>query len=225
MDNNIVAHRGWHNKLILENTMEAFEKAYENGLYGIEFDMRWTKDLVPIIHHDESCKRVFKKKIRVNDLTFAELREIEPLIPSLEEVIIRFGKKIHLFIEFKDKFYPSIGKQRLILEKLLSNLVACEDYHFLSLAESQFKLFDNFIDQSKIFVAELNMRKLSKLSCLNNYGGITGHYYLLTNKILQKHKLLSQKIGTGFVKNQGVLQRETKREVDWIFTDHPWRLL
>lgn len=223
--NNIVAHRGWHNKNIKENTMKAFEMALENNLYGIEFDVKWTKDLVPIIHHDDTCKRVFKSPIRINKIIFSELREKIPEIPTLEEVVDQFGKKIHFFIELKDKEYIAIDKQKVILQNILSPLIAVEDYHFLSLGTRQFKLFNNFPDLAKIFVSEINVRKLSKIALVENYGGITGHYLLFTKKLLAKHHAAGQKVGTGFVKSKKLLIKEQSRGVDWIFTDHPWNLL
>ncbi len=43
----IISHRGIHDQReIKENTMEAFKLAEEKGVYGIELDFRWTRDLV-----------------------------------------------------------------------------------------------------------------------------------------------------------------------------------
>ena len=43
--------------------MQAFQLAVKHGSYGIEFDVRWTKDLVPVIHHDCDCSRVWGRSI------------------------------------------------------------------------------------------------------------------------------------------------------------------
>jgi len=49
----IISHRGEHDNIsAIENTLPAFDNARANGVWGIEFDIRWTADLVPVIIHD-----------------------------------------------------------------------------------------------------------------------------------------------------------------------------
>lgn len=221
----IVAHRGWHNSLLKENTIAAFDKCLEEDLFAIEFDVRWTKDLVPIVHHDESTFRVFGKHIDINSTLFKDLRKNCPDIPTLEEVVSKFGKHIHMFIELKDKVYPELEKQKIVLENILKPLEAKTDFHFLSLDESQFKAFDNFNNDCKVFVSQINANELSACALSSNYAGMSGHYILLNNKIVSSHVQRGQKVGTGFLKGKTALTRELNRDIEWIFTDHPWRLL
>jgi glycerophosphoryl diester phosphodiesterase len=221
----IVAHRGWHNSEIQENTIEAFDKCVESNLFAIEFDVRWTKDLVPVIHHDESAYRVFDIDVKIKSLDFLKLRELIPDIPTLEEVITRYKNKIHMFIELKDKDYPNIDEQKLTLFNILKAVNPKEDFHFLSLSEDQFDLFDNFDNDCKVFVSETNINEISPIALAKNYAGITGHYLLTTDNIVSLHRAQSQKVGTGFLKNKTPLFRELNREIDWIFTDQPWQLL
>ena len=57
----IISHRGEHdNKMVYENTIPAFDRVNEAGVWGIEFDIRWTKDLKPVVFHDRDLPRVFK---------------------------------------------------------------------------------------------------------------------------------------------------------------------
>lgn len=48
----IIAHRGF-SSLYPENTMLAFKKAYEKGVYAIELDVHLSKNNELIIIHDE----------------------------------------------------------------------------------------------------------------------------------------------------------------------------
>jgi len=49
----IVSHRGEHdNKIVKENTLAAFDRVLHQGIWGIELDIRWTKDLQPVVIHD-----------------------------------------------------------------------------------------------------------------------------------------------------------------------------
>ena len=52
----VFAHRGFSGKYP-ENTMLAFAKAVEAGCDGIEIDVHLTKDMVPVIIHDDCVDR------------------------------------------------------------------------------------------------------------------------------------------------------------------------
>ncbi len=57
----IVSHRGQHDTPgVRENTLAAFETARACGVWGIELDIRWTRDLVPVVTHDPDLRRVFQ---------------------------------------------------------------------------------------------------------------------------------------------------------------------
>lgn len=217
----IIVHRGWFLGVeAIENTLEAFELCVDKGLYGIEFDVRWTKDLVPVIHHDPTLMRLFEDKRKISELNFDELRARFPLIPRLDEVITRFGKKIHLLIELKEEHFPELEKQRKILRETLSVLREGEDYHLLSLASSNFQKFCDYKKESMIMVSTKNPEQVSAEVSKHGYGGFMGHYFLIGDKYFKKHPGI--KFGTGFPANVNTFKREILRpEVEWIFTNHP----
>ncbi|MEL6307861.1 MAG: glycerophosphodiester phosphodiesterase [Chloroflexota bacterium] len=47
----ILAHRGDSRKAH-ENTLSAFQSAYETGADGFEFDIRLSSDGIPVVHHN-----------------------------------------------------------------------------------------------------------------------------------------------------------------------------
>jgi len=77
------------------------------GTDAVEFDVRRSKDGVPVVVHDEDLKRIAGVDKRVSDLTLEELKKIKVLgrefIPTLDEVLSEFGNKIPLFVEVKDE--------------------------------------------------------------------------------------------------------------------------
>ena len=94
---NIYAHRG-NSGFFPENTMYAFKKSLDLGIYGIEIDVQKTKDGILVVHHDETLGRMFDGKGSIKKSTFEQLRELnlkdEELknkadckIPTLEEVL------------------------------------------------------------------------------------------------------------------------------------------
>ena len=115
------AHRGLHDDKLPENSLPAFIAARDAG-FGIELDVRLTKDEVMVVFHDDDLKRMCGKDIRVDALTFSELREYTLLdtdvtVPTLAEVLAAVDGKIPLLIEIKE----DAGNKR-VSEKLATEL-------------------------------------------------------------------------------------------------------
>jgi glycerophosphoryl diester phosphodiesterase len=216
----IVSHRGEHdNRSVFENTTKAFDRVLEKGVFGIEFDLRWTKDLKPVVLHDRDTKRLYNKDMAVSETVFQDLRKALPEIPSLEEIILRYGKKLHLMVEIKKEAYPEPSKQTGILKELFSGLEPVKDYHFISLSPEMFGMVGFAPNSALIPIARLNVESISRTALRNGYGGISGHYILMADSLLKKHKDKSQKIGTGFVESKNSLFREINRGVEWVFSN------
>ena len=87
-----IAHRGLHDKkLIIENSLEAFENAMEHNL-AIECDIVLSKDKEIIVFHDYDLKRMCGINSNINDLSTNEIRKLKLLdtdckIPSLDEML------------------------------------------------------------------------------------------------------------------------------------------
>jgi glycerophosphoryl diester phosphodiesterase len=107
----IIGHRGASGSHP-ENTMAAFQAAFDIGSDGVEMDVRLTRDGVPVICHDRDLTRIAGKPDRINQLTWRELRKIDAgtwfstaftgeRIPSLERVLDRFGNRMELHLELK----------------------------------------------------------------------------------------------------------------------------
>jgi len=217
----IISHRGVYDNLkVFENTVSAFDRAKALGVWGIEFDLRWTRDLCPVASHDSDLRRVFGSKLEIRKATLAELKSECPLVPSLAEMIQRYGKQIHLMIEIKAEAYPDPARQGRILKDLFAPLEPEEDYHFLTMTPKMFDLIE-FVPKSTFLpIARFNFFRLSKLAIEQNYSGLAGHYFLLTKSRLKKHRELKQKLATGYVNSKNCLFRELNRNVEWVFSDN-----
>jgi glycerophosphoryl diester phosphodiesterase len=213
----IIAHRGAHtttpNKII-ENTHAAFERALELGCWGIEFDVHATKDGIIVVNHDPTLDRLWNVKASISQLTFKELHHRAPLIPTLAEVVERYGKRLHLFVELK----VYIDENALLAT--LAPLSPEVDYHLLSLDESIFSPLKQFAKTTMLLVpVHNNVTKFCNLSLEKKYGGILGHYLLLTKSKKQRLEAANQRIGVGIVDSKFCLYREIDRGHDWIFTN------
>jgi glycerophosphoryl diester phosphodiesterase len=221
----IVSHRGEHdNKKVRENTIAAFDRILEQGVWGIEFDIHWTKDLQPVVIHDSDCRRIFGSTLEVSMVTLEELQNSIPEIPSLDQVVQRYGKKIHLMIELKQEKFPDPQCQQTRLEAIFCSLEAGTDFHILALAPSLFELVGFLPDRALLAVAELNVREISEIALQQNYTGFSGQYLLISDSRIRKHAGRNQKTGTGFVRSRYCFYRELNRGVEWIFTNHALKL-
>jgi glycerophosphoryl diester phosphodiesterase len=221
----IVSHRGEHDNIsVFENTLAAFDRARDHGVWGIECDIRWTRDLVPVVFHDSDLQRLFGDSLIIGQTMFQQLRKEFPQIPTLFEVLARYGKNMHLMIEIKNEAYPDSASQGRILSQAFSDLIPEEDFHFLALEPHLFKYADFVPPTAFIPVAQLNLREMSRLTLQKNYGGIAGHYLFITGAHVRVHQTHGQKIGTAYVCSRNSLFREINRGVDWIFSNHACKI-
>jgi glycerophosphoryl diester phosphodiesterase len=170
----LIAHRGAHGRKsqCIENTDAAFALALQLGCWGIELDVHVTADGVVVVHHDPDLNRLWGVNLAIRDITFQQLRACAPLVPSLAEVVQRYGQSMHLFIELKA---PITAERELLT--ILQPLTPCVNYHIISLDEATLATLSGFPTKSLLLVAQHNnTKRFCELSLQNNYGGVLGHY-------------------------------------------------
>lgn len=165
-----IAHRGLYGDNIKENTIKAFDNAFNNGYEGIEFDVRLTKDKIPVILHDSFLSRVFGVKGLLKNYTYQELLDNKIEIPKFEDVISRYNNKV-MIIELKEK----IDITKYIKDKRNLYYISSFNYDYISYLNKSgyYKLgvinyiLNSGIDYSKIdFIMVLDSiynKKLFKL--------------------------------------------------------------
>ncbi len=105
-----IAHRGLHDNTsdAPENSMAAFKKAVDAG-YGIELDVRLTRDGIPVVFHDEDLKRASGGIEKISDLTYEQLKKYklfssQETIPLFEDILTMIDGKVPLIIEIKAEY-------------------------------------------------------------------------------------------------------------------------
>jgi glycerophosphoryl diester phosphodiesterase len=217
----IISHRGsYDNQHILENTLAAFDRAAGAGVWGIEMDIRWTRDLVPVIYHDEDLDRLHGCRQSIASLTHAELKKSCPAIPTLTEVVARYGKNFHLMIEVKQQLWPAPSLQEQTLMEILKPLEPIRDYHLLTLHPALLQNFYRFPPRVRVVVADGWPAVSSRWVRRHHWGGFCGHYLLVGKAMVRRHHRQQQQVGTGFIGSRSCLCRELNRGIDWIFSNH-----
>ncbi|GAB5451686.1 MAG: glycerophosphodiester phosphodiesterase family protein [Halioglobus sp.] len=221
----IIAHRGEHdNRNVFENTLHSFQLALDAGVWGIECDIRFTRDRVPVICHDPTANRVFGTPVEIAQTTFADLRAALPQIPSLEELVAQFGGRAHLMLELKNEEWPEPQRQCDSLREALAPLEPVRDFHLLSLHPPLYERVDFAPASCFVPVAETNVDTISRFALERGCAGLGGHYLLSGKTVKRRHDGAGQQLGTGFPTSGNCLRRELNRGVEWIFTNHAVKL-
>jgi len=217
----VISHRGQHDNLtVMENTLTAFDTAVQAGVWGLELDIRWTRDLKPVVFHDSNLMRIFQDPLEIRKTDRKTLINAFPLIPPLEAVLEQYGRRAHLMVELKAEHYPEPERQASLLADCFSGLKPARDFHFLSLDTDMFRHVDFVPSEALLPVSQLNFRRFSRLALSRGYAGVAGHYCFVNNRMAAQHKARGQNVGVGYPCSRNSLFREINRGVAWIFSNH-----
>lgn len=216
----IVAHRGaYDNREVVENTMAAFEAFERVGGWGIELDIRWTRDGEPVVSHDPDGRRLFGLAQPIAALDGATLRRRLPQVPALADVVARFGGRLHLMVEIKSLFQDDPLQTRRRLQGHLEGLVPGRDFHLLSLDTRLLERLAFQPSPACLPIARINTRQALRSARSRGWGGLTGHYSMVCRAHIEDLHRRGLQVGTGFVNSASCLYREIERGVDWFFSD------
>lgn len=120
-----------------ENTLVSFQAAHKAGVQGIELDVQLTKDLIPVVIHDERLERTTNGIGFVKDFLYEDLVRLDAgqafstrfqgtTIPSLERVLDWMtSTSLILNIELKNSRFPYDHLETKVLE-LLTHYHLCD---------------------------------------------------------------------------------------------------
>lgn len=221
----IVAHRGiYDNVRVFENTLPAFDAADEAGIWGIECDVRWTRDHIAVVHHDPDGRRLFDSQRPIEALTLLELQQTYPAIPTLATMVARYGRRRHLMIEVKAPacIAPEVVNRSLAAD--LAPLTPGDDFHLMSFSIPFLAAIEAFPHRACLPIARLNPGAASRAVADYGFGGLTGHYAVISRRRVAALLRQGRCVGTGLVNSRGCMFRELTRRVDWLFSDRPLAL-
>jgi glycerophosphoryl diester phosphodiesterase len=104
------AHRGLFDakqqSLLPENSLSAFQRAIDFN-YGIELDVHWSSDGIPMVFHDETLERMTALQGSIRErssevLKKTQLLDSDQYIPSLAEVFELVKGQVPILVEIKN---------------------------------------------------------------------------------------------------------------------------
>ncbi|MGA1939162.1 glycerophosphodiester phosphodiesterase [Arcobacter sp. YIC-310] len=238
-DKLIIAHRGFKS-FYVENSLEALIKSSLDSDF-IEFDIQFTKDYIPIIHHDETLKRMSNiqdiKKFKaykpwfIKDFNFSEIQDLNikgTKLSTLSE-FLNIAREKNIFFNLEIKKLPkNINKIKaidIIIQKIeyynCSKLVL-----FSSFKHEYLEIINNYKKDYAIGVLDENTKRENLVGYLKKLNAQT---YNINKELInekQIKKLKKEKIETFVytINNKKSIDKVLKKGVKGVFTDYPYKL-
>ena len=131
-----IIHRGLAKKNFKENTLKSFNYCFKKR-YGVETDLRCTKDNKIVCFHDFNLKSKFKINKFLKNICYDELKRISKKenleVPLLKDLIKLSKNKRFLLLELK----PLFNKSNLV--NLINNIKKLKKYGLISFKEKNLK--------------------------------------------------------------------------------------
>jgi glycerophosphoryl diester phosphodiesterase len=237
----IIGHRG-ASAVAPENTTAAFREALAVGADGIEFDVRLTRDGVPVVIHDSTLRRTGSLPHRVADLTWGEVSKIDvgswfagtfanQTVPSLAELFTLFqSNNSKLYLEMK---CDSPAEQRPLAEACvkaidehsLRSRVVVECFQLSAL--KILKEIDPNIKTVALFEPSFtNPSLLSDQRIINQAmdvgaAALALHHRLARESLVQKAKTTELHVAVWTVDDPAWIERAQAIGIDALITNNP----
>lgn len=130
----VIGHRGAA-AYAPENTLEAIQTAADMGAEWVEFDVKLTKDGIPVLFHDDTLERTTNGSGAMVETLYADLQDLDAgswfahsftgtKVPTLEEALdVLLQRGLSANIEIK----PCPGREKETAEVVMDVLTRCWD--------------------------------------------------------------------------------------------------
>lgn len=249
----ILGHRG-ASAIAPENTIAAFARAMQDGADGIEFDVRLSRDGVPVVIHDGSLKRTGLVDQLVSSLTAAELQQVDvgswfsrkltapssasfigQHLPLLSQVLEFFASRPGvLYVEMKCETDqgPSLAAEvvNLVREYQMVERVVVESFDLPSIKE--IKRIKEEIRTAALFEPRLShpistVRRLKMIdrALQQQADEIALHHTLSANAVVDKARQQGLEVVIWTVDEPAWIERAAAMDVKALISNDPGRMI
>lgn len=218
----IISHRGRTSKNSEDNTLKAVNDAINLKIDMVEVDIRRTKDFQIVCFHDPLLNGVALK-----DMTYSQIIDVNPNIPTLEQVLSLSKDKIEIDVEFKE-----YGYEREVIPMILNYF---EYGHFIVKSFNldvvkKVKKIDKKIKVGMLLGSEISFSQLLKVvyeslflykfkECGADF--ISPYYKLYEAGWINRFVSEGVPIQVWTVNDQDLLKTLIHQDVDSVVTDTP----
>ena len=209
--------------------MAAFREAIAAGSDGIEFDVRLTRDGVPIIIHDNTLRRTTGLPHRVADLTWPELEALDVGVPSLDQLFTLFdANDLVLFLEMK---VDAAAEHRPLSEacwRLIDDygfkrrvFVECFDLKALEVIKD----IDSEIKTAALFQPKLANQQIIDRAKAIGASALALHYRLASESLINKAIDAELRVAVWTVDDPSWIARARSLGIEALITNNPAAML
>lgn len=248
----ILGHRG-ASAVAPENTLAAFSRAIRDGADGIEFDVRLSRDAVPVVIHDATLKRTGLIDRLIRELNSSELQRIDvgswfdgrvqspdvsfagERLPLLAQVFELFSANTGLlYIEMKcntgEGAALASGVVKLIHEFRMAERAVVESFDLSAITE--IKKIDEGIRTAALFepklsrpISTVRRLKMVDLACQHGAEEIALHHSLAGPRVIEKAKREGLDVVVWTVDDSDWIARARTLGVKALITNSPATLV
>ena len=245
----IVAHRG-ASAHAPENTLAAIRRAVNDGAEGIEFDVRITREQIPVVFHDPDLKRIEGSADRIEELTLDELASVDvgrwfekknsaettyagegiPTLASVLELLSDFPGPV--YVEIKSGQRPSDRLSKAVAEVLrpysgkLHLIVKSFDFSVVKSARNISPGFEAAaLFEPKMIRLLQQERQLVEMARSSGFDRLSVHHSMVTRELMEKAEKAGLPVSAWTVDSPRRLKRMTALAVDTVITNDPGLLL
>ena len=224
----VIAHRG-ASAYRPENTLPAYELAIEQRADMIEIDLHRTRDGVIVITHDEELSGLDGEG-EIAEATLDEIRALDAgegnPVPTLDEVLDRFGSRIPFNLELKRGTNAEYeGLEALALEHVTKRGLL-DRMLFSSFFDPVLKRLRELSDEARIgflLSRRLPERALERAAAVRAEA-LHPEASLVTAELVEEAHGAGLLVYPFTVDAEDEMRRQLDLGVDGLFTNHPDRL-
>lgn len=221
----IIGHRGVTN-VAPENSLKALQAGLDTDVDVLEFDVRVTRDGIPVVIHDSTLFRTHRKATIVKWTSHESLKRATEKgyqIATLEEVLDTLFGKILLNLEIKSR-----GGGQIAAKMIARYIKQPEDWHnvmFSSFMSRELKSVRRFSPHANLALLH-NRNPFTFVAHQRSLGlAAAGFHRLYTNPLATEiARQLGMFVYVYTVNNLSTAKRLRDKGIDGIVTDSPQKI-
>lgn len=210
--------------------MAAFREVIAAGADGIEFDVRLTRDGVPVIIHDNSLYRTAGVRHRIADLTWTELQQVDRTVPSLEQLFELYqSNDLGLYLEMKcdspSEHVPLANACCRLIDQFSYRerlMIECFDLNALVVVKNiDFEIKTAALFHQSLFPEQGVIEKALAIEA----SALALHHRLAREPLVQKAKDAGLHVAVWTVDDPAWIDRAKSTGIDALITNDPAAML
>lgn len=211
-----IAHRGFPNKIYMDNSMDAFNNAFKNNFDLIEIDVQLCKSGEIIIYHDIYLKNQLIKDINYNILKQENINTLEYFLKTF------YNQNMKILFDIKGKHDYIVDKILILFNKYNINYKNIYMSSFNKLVITDLIKFKNMYKYTLGLISDNNFYYDEIKYQLNKIDFISINFEMLLccdENLLSECKKKNKKIFVWTIINKDQIELLKNIDIDGVISD------